>query len=180
MTQDEIINILLNNRGLTSPDLVEKFFHPPHPSDISLTSVGLKSEDIDRAVTLIQHHIAKNHPIFIYGDYDVDGLCGTAILWETLYHTYKNVHPHIPHRREEGYGLTQKGIDHCLSLGAKLIITVDNGIVAHDQITYAKKQGTDVIIIDHHKQEKSCRPPMSSFTPPKPAPPVWPISSLVN
>lgn len=152
MTQDEIIEILLKNRGLTSPELVEGFFQPLHPRDISLHDAGLKSADIHKAITLIRHHIDQNNPIFIYGDYDVDGLCATAILWETIYQNYKNVHPHIPHRREEGYGLSQKGIDHCLSLGAKLIITVDNGIVAHDQIDYAKKQGCDVIIVDHHEK----------------------------
>jgi len=158
MTTDEIIKILLKNRGLTNPEQVEGFFHPPHPADIPLKSVGLKSVDIQKAITLIRRHIRENHKIFIYGDYDVDGLCAAAILWETLYRTYRNVHPHIPHRREEGYGLSQKGIDHCLSLGAKLIITVDNGIVASDQIDYTKKHNCDVIVVDHHEKGKKLPP----------------------
>ena len=81
----------------------------------------------------------------------MDGICSTAILWETLYTDYKNVFPHIPHRESEGYGLSIKGIDHCLEQGAKLIIAVDNGIVAHDQIKYCRKHTCDIIIIDHHE-----------------------------
>ena len=158
MTTDDIIKILLKNRGLTNPEQIEGFFHSPHPADIPLKSVGLKSVDIQKAITLIRRHSRENHQIYIYGDYDVDGLCATAILWETIYAHYKNVHPHIPHRREEGYGLSQKGIDHCLSSGAKLLITVDNGVVAHDQIAYAKKHDCDVIVVDHHEKGKKLPP----------------------
>lgn len=137
MDINSIINTLLKNRNL---DLT-----PQHPKDL-LTPI-----DIKPALQLIKEHIAKNNKIFIYGDYDVDGVCATAILWETLYKDYKNVFPHIPHREAEGYGLSIKGIDHCLGQGAKLIIAVDNGIVAHEQVDYCRNNNCDIIIIDHHE-----------------------------
>lgn len=145
MTEAEIIRKLLKNRGLTSKKSVAEFFHPTHPQDIK------SPFDPSPAIKLINSHIKKGNKIAIYGDYDVDGICSTAILWETLYAGYKNVFPHIPHRREEGYGLSIAGIDHCLSQGAKLIITVDNGIVAYDQVEYCRKKGCDILIIDHHE-----------------------------
>lgn len=151
MDSHALISILLKNRGLTSPSDIEEFFHPTDPLKIPLSKVGLSSGQVEQAIQLIKHHLKAGNRIAVFGDYDVDGICSTAILWETLHKISSNVFPHIPHRREEGYGLSQKGIDHCLKENAKLIITVDNGIVAHDQISYIKKQGADVIIIDHHE-----------------------------
>jgi len=151
MQTDKIIGLLLKNRGLTSPEAVEGFFHPPHPKDLSLKSSGLSASRVTSAIRLIRSHIQQNHPIAVYGDYDVDGICATAVIWETLHAHSPHVFPHIPHRKDEGYGLTQKGIDHCLSQDAKLIITVDNGIVAHEQIEYCRSRGCDVIVIDHHE-----------------------------
>ncbi len=141
----DIVKTLLANRGLKTKKAIEEFFHPTRPEDLK-SPFGSKP-----AIRLIKSHIKKGHKIAIYGDYDVDGLCSTAILWETLYSTYKNVFPHIPHRESEGYGLSIKGIDHCLEQGAKLIIAVDNGIVAHEQVKYCRDKKCDIIIIDHHE-----------------------------
>ena len=151
MQPDELITLLLKNRGLTNPGLIEEFFHPLHPDDISLLDLNLDLDLVTAASDLIRSHINSGHKIFIYGDYDVDGLCATAVMWEAIHSVYSGVLPHIPHRREEGYGLSRKGIDHCLSLGAKLIITVDNGIVAHEQVAYCQSKNCDLIIIDHHE-----------------------------
>ncbi|KKU58275.1 MAG: single-stranded-DNA-specific exonuclease RecJ [Candidatus Amesbacteria bacterium GW2011_GWA2_47_11b] len=141
----DIIKTLLANRGLKTKKAIEEFWHPTQPED-------LKSPfDSKPAIRLIKSHIKKGHKIAIYGDYDVDGICSTAILWETIYSQYKNVFPHIPHRESEGYGLSIAGIDHCLEQGAKLIIAVDNGIVAHEQVAYCRKKKCDIIIIDHHE-----------------------------
>lgn len=145
MTPDEIIQKILTLRGIDNPG---EFFNPTHPKDIK------SPFDSQSAIDLIKKHIAQGEKIAVYGDYDVDGICGTAILWETIYAGYKNVFPHIPHRESEGYGLSTKGISHCLSQGAKLIITIDNGIVAHEQIAYAKDKNCDLIIIDHHEPEE--------------------------
>jgi single-stranded-DNA-specific exonuclease len=145
MTTDSIIKTLLANRGLTTKKSIADFLNPPHPSTLSAPFSSTA------AITLITKHIKLGHTIAIYGDYDVDGICSTAILWETLYAGYKNVFPHIPHRQSEGYGITAAGIDHCLSKSAKLIITVDNGITAHTQIDYCRSKGCDIIVIDHHE-----------------------------
>ena len=155
---DSIINHLLKNRGLETKKQIEEFFHPPHPEKISLKEVGLSDKSIRQAADLIRRHIHSGNQIFIYGDYDVDGLCSTAILWETLHAAYPGILPHIPHRRDEGYGLSTKGIDQCLANGAKLIITVDNGIVAHEQVKYCRDHGCDLIIIDHHEPGDSLPP----------------------
>lgn len=163
MNLDELINILLANRGLSSAVDIQEFFHPQSPTDIPLSSSGLDPDSVQQAIQLIKHHQENKNPIAVYGDYDVDGLCSTAILWETLYHKTLSpfVFPYIPHRKSEGYGLSQAGIDACLSKGAKLIITVDNGIVAHSQISYARAQGADVIVIDHHEPETASNSPSS-------------------
>lgn len=145
METDSIIKLLLKNRGLKTKKQIDEFFHPTHPEDIKAPF------DSKPAIRLIKSHIKKGHKIAVYGDYDVDGLCSTAILWETLYEDYKNVFPHIPHRESEGYGLSIAGIDHCLAEGARLIIAVDNGIVAHEQIKYCRDKKCDIIIIDHHE-----------------------------
>src|SRR3989344_6853660 len=108
MNEDQIIQEILENRGLKTKKQTDEFFHPPHPKDISSPIDSIK------AIKLINTHIQKGDKIFVYGDYDVDGICATAILWETLYSQYKNVFPHIPRRRSEGYGLSTTGIDHCL------------------------------------------------------------------
>lgn len=143
----DIVKTLLANRGLKTKKQIEEFFHPTDPADLKTPF------DSKPAIRLIKAHIKKGHSIAIYGDYDVDGICSTAILWETLYSQYKNVFPHIPHRESEGYGLSLKGIDHCLEQGAKLIIAVDNGIVAYEQVKYCQDKGCDIIIIDHHEAD---------------------------
>ncbi|MDE2588104.1 MAG: single-stranded-DNA-specific exonuclease RecJ, partial [Patescibacteria group bacterium] len=90
--------------------------------------------------------------IIVFGDYDVDGITGTAVLWETLYKQGADVTPYIPHRVDEGYGLSIKGIENVLTQfpDTRLIITVDNGIVANEAVAFANKKGIDVIITDHH------------------------------
>ena len=147
MKIDQITSRLLANRGLKTKKQIAEFFHPIPPAEIPSPFVSAP------AIKLIRSHIKKGHKIAVYGDYDVDGLCSTAILWETLYSHYPNVFPHIPHRELEGYGLSLKGIDHCLEQQAKLIITVDNGIVAHQQVDYCRSQKCDLIIIDHHQAD---------------------------
>lgn len=137
MTIDDILATLIRSRGVE--------INPVNPIDI------VSPFESQPAIDLIKKHIAAGNKIAIYGDYDVDGICSTAILWETLYQEYKNVFPHIPHRESEGYGLSTRGIDHCIEEGAKLIIAVDNGITAFEQVTYCKSRGLDIIIIDHHE-----------------------------
>lgn len=145
MDLTELSQLLLTNREIITPEQKLEFFHPTIPENIPCPF------DSQPAIKLIKQHIQNKNKIAIYGDYDVDGICSTAILWETLYQGYSNVFPHIPHRESEGYGLSIKGIDQCLTQGAKLIIAVDNGIVANTEIDYCRSKNCDIIIIDHHE-----------------------------
>ncbi|MBP6098490.1 MAG: single-stranded-DNA-specific exonuclease RecJ [Candidatus Levybacteria bacterium] len=151
--QEEIINTLLKNRGITNSDQKKEFLNPLLQS-VTFESIGIKEEEIEKAAKRIERAIKNNEVIVIFGDYDVDGVTGTALLWETLYWNfgYKNVFPYIPHRINEGYGISEKGIDGVLleHSDTSLIITVDNGIVAGDAIKYAASKKIDVIVTDHH------------------------------
>lgn len=151
MDLDSLITLLLKNRHLTTQVDINQFFHPTDPVKIDISAVGLDKKAIKSAIQLIKQHIKADHKIAVFGDYDVDGITASAIIWETLHRLTPNVFPYIPHRRTEGYGLSKAGIDACLHQGAKLIITVDNGIVAHSEVAYARSMDCDLIIIDHHE-----------------------------
>ncbi|MBI4039248.1 single-stranded-DNA-specific exonuclease RecJ [Candidatus Daviesbacteria bacterium] len=147
----DIVKILLKNRGITNAAKVKEFFHPRLESIFSLTLI--KKSQLDLTVKRITAAIAKNEQIIVYGDYDVDGICGSAILWETIKQLGAKVMPYIPHRVDEGYGLSIRGIDNLLTAypATRLIITVDNGVTANEAIAYASKQKIDVIVCDHHQ-----------------------------
>ncbi len=154
-TSKEIVDILLKNRNIGKNEKAE-FLHP-NTQTIILENVGLERKEYKKFEKRIKSAIKDNEKIIVYGDYDVDGITGSAILFETLYSSTKQVTAYIPGRVEEGYGLSMKGIDNVLEKypDAKLIITVDNGIVANSAVDYANKKGIDVIITDHHaKGEK--------------------------
>ncbi|MCH7951290.1 single-stranded-DNA-specific exonuclease RecJ [Patescibacteria group bacterium] len=163
--REEIGKNLLANRGVTHKKQVEEFLDPPEPETLSPKMVGIQKAHLTKAITRIKKAIQRKESVVVYGDYDADGICSTAILWETLHALGAQALPFIPHREDHGYGLSVKGIKEILNkpkrytLNAKpsLIITVDNGIVAHDAAAYANEQGIDVIICDHH--EKSTKLP---------------------
>ena len=148
---DDLITILLNNRGLNTNQETEEFLNPKldriTPKNLKINEKKLKS-----SIARIKKAVETNEQIIIYGDYDVDGISGTAILWETLNSLGANVMPYIPHRTDEGYGLSKKGTDNLLKKypETKIIITVDNGIVASAPVDYANSLGLEVIITDHH------------------------------
>lgn len=150
-----IITALYKNREISDSEI--QSFLSPNIESVTFSSVGIDLQEVKKTIERIRVAISSNQGIVIYGDYDVDGICGTAILWETIYSFYKNVHPYIPHRVDEGYGLSVSGIENIISLtpNVGLIITVDNGIVANKSVAYANSRGIDVIITDHHvKGEK--------------------------
>ncbi len=153
---DDVIQVLLSNRDIVSEQDKQDFFNPDF-DEISLESVGVKKNQIDKTLKRLKKAHKNQELVVVYGDYDVDGITGTAILWETLIKLGFKAMPYIPHRIEEGYGLSEKGI---ISLkenmpDASLIITVDNGIVAHDAVAFANTQGIDVIITDHHMSDSN-------------------------
>ena len=148
-----ICDVLLKNRGINTKKEVDEFFNPTPPEKISTTSLGINSEQVAKAILRIKKSIKTKEKVIVYGDYDADGICGTAILWETLYSMGLNVLPYIPERFSEGYGLNVESIQKLKKEDPELglIITVDHGIVAGKKVDIAKDMGVDVIITDHHE-----------------------------
>lgn len=146
----KLLQVLLRNRHIKPSE--EKDFLNPKLSKVTVKSVGIDKNELKKAVLRIKQAIKNKEQIIVFGDYDVDGISGSAILWETLSSVNAKILPYIPHRVDEGYGLSVKGIENLLSKvpDVKLIITVDNGIVADDAVAYANAKGIDVIITDHH------------------------------
>ncbi|MEN9406815.1 MAG: hypothetical protein RLZZ455_31 [Candidatus Parcubacteria bacterium] len=150
-TTEELLAYLLTLRGIVTEEQKAEFVFPKLEA-VNAKSVGIDKKQLQRSVLRIQNAIEKGEQIIIFGDYDVDGICASAILWETLHHKTAKVMPYIPHRVDEGYGLSVSGITNVLTQYPEttLIITVDNGIVANEAVTFAKSQNIDVIITDHH------------------------------
>ncbi len=159
-TAEKLIKVLLENRGLKTKKEIEEFINPKL-ENVTISPVGISKKQLERSVDRIKKAIQNKEQIVVYGDYDVDGICGAAILWETLRDLRASTMPYIPHRIDEGYGLSIQGIDKLKTQNSKLktddvklIITVDNGIVATQAVDYANKNGIDVIITDHHVPSK--------------------------
>ncbi len=155
LKSEELINILLDNRGIKTKAERERFLRPKL-SEVTVQSVKINSQGLRKTLSRIKRAIKNKEKIIVFGDYDVDGICGTAILWETLNALGADVLPYIPSRFEEGYGLSIQGIENIKlkTENVSLIITVDNGIVANGAVDFANKNKIDVIITDHHVPEK--------------------------
>ncbi len=155
--QTEIIKTILKNRGLETKKQQQEFLNPPKSSALTLKQVGISSTETKKAIRRIKRAIKNKEEIIVYGDFDADGICGTAILWEALVEKGAKALPYIPDRIGEGYGLNIETLkklkeDH---LDLTLIITVDQGIVANKKIDFARKLGLEVIVTDHHQPGKS-------------------------
>ena len=146
---DKIIDIILKNRGLKLKKNRQDFLETVSLSKITTKEVGIKEKELIKTADLIKKTIKNNEKIIIYGDYDADGVCATAIMWETLECLGAKVMPFIP-KREEGYGLNNERLDILAADGIKLIITVDQGIVHNAQVKHAREIGLKIIITDHH------------------------------
>lgn len=140
------VSHLLVQRGITSVEEAEKFFHP------SLKDLHdpFLMPDMDKAVSRLNKAMGAKERIMIYGDYDVDGTTAVALVYKYLQNFYSNVEYYIPTRYDEGYGVSERSIDYAASQGVKLIIILDCGIKAIDEIKYAASLGIDFIICDHH------------------------------
>jgi single-stranded-DNA-specific exonuclease len=152
----DIVKVLLQNRGIKTEKQVKEFLDLKLDS-VTTKSVSINTQDLKKTILRIKKAIKDKEQIVVFGDYDVDGICATAIIWETLTSLGAKILPYIPHRVDEGYGLSETGIKN-LKLKIKncsLIITVDNGIVANEAVDFANKNGIDVIITDHHTKLKN-------------------------
>lgn len=152
---DKVIEILLQNREIKTKKEREDFLHPKL-SQVTVKSVEIDDRELQKSVTRIKKAIKAGERIIVFGDYDVDGITGSAILWETLNLLGAKVLPYIPNRIDEGYGLSIRSLENLKAKvpDVKLIITVDNGIVANEAVDLANEEGIDVIITDHHLPAK--------------------------
>ena len=134
-------------RGLTSVEQIENFisvdenwFHDP-----------FLMYDMEKGIERIIEAVQNEEQITIYGDYDADGMTSTALIVETLDSIGANVNYYLPNRFVEGYGPNIEAFQTIINDGTQLIITVDNGVAGHEALTFAKGQGIDVIVTDHHE-----------------------------
>ncbi len=147
---DIIVETLLKNRGIKTKKEREKFLNPSL-SDLRIDSTGIDLGELSKACQRIKKAIKNQESIVVYADYDVDGICAGAIVWEAIYGTYRKVMPYIPDRRKEGYGFSKIGLDYIKKeYNVSLVIAVDHGISSSEEINYARKLGIDTIVIDHH------------------------------
>jgi single-stranded-DNA-specific exonuclease len=152
---------LLYRRGYRDAESASRFLNP---SLADLLDPFLL-RDMDRAVDRVAHAIARRERIEIHGDYDVDGVTSTVILKKALEIAGGEVGWHIPHRLNDGYGMQPAAIEEAVSRGAKLIISVDNGIRAAAAIEKARELGVDVIVTDHHLPEAELPPALALVNP---------------
>ena len=138
---------LLSNRGLDSADKVKAFLNK---DEIPLHDPYLL-KDMDRAVERIRRAIDNKERVCIYGDYDVDGVTSVSILYLYLKSLNVDIHYYIPCRKGGGYGVSRSAVDKLIEEGTQLIVTVDTGITANEEILYAKEHGIDFVVTDHHE-----------------------------
>jgi single-stranded-DNA-specific exonuclease len=156
------ISELLVQRGITSEEEAEKFFHP------SLKDMHdpFLMPDMDKAVNRLNQAMGLKEKILVYGDYDVDGTTAVALVYKYLQNFYSNIDYYIPTRYDEGYGISKRSIDEAVENGVKLVIILDCGIKAIEEIKYAKEKGIDFIICDHHVPDDEL-PPAAAILNPK-------------
>lgn len=145
------IGVTLFKRGILTSDDLHAFFNTPLQS----LKNPFHMKDMEKAVRRVYEAIISGEKICVYGDYDVDGVTSTALIYLFLKEVGANVGYYIPNRIEEGYGLNKEAINELRARGVGLLITVDCGITALDEIKFAKDIGMDVIITDHHKPLES-------------------------
>ena len=141
-----VIVTLLYNRGITSDSEIQSFLS----KSMQAVHNPFLLPDMDKATDRILLALEEKQKICIYGDYDVDGITATVLLYKYLLSHGADVSYYIPDREEEGYGINIKAINKISKTGCKLLITVDCGITATGETELAKAQGMDVIITDHH------------------------------
>lgn len=144
---DEVTASLLVQRGVETFEQARAFFRP----SLSDLHDPYLMKDMDKAVQRIEQAVANNENILVFGDYDVDGTTSVALVSSYLRSYYDNVDTYIPDRYNEGYGVSNAGIDYADDNGCTLIIALDCGIKSIDKVDYAKSKGIDFIICDHHR-----------------------------
>ncbi|MYC71419.1 MAG: single-stranded-DNA-specific exonuclease RecJ [Gemmatimonadetes bacterium] len=140
---DSLIDALLAGRGLTRAELQvgPEALHPPE-----------QMQDMATAVARLERAVRDREKIVVYGDYDVDGVCSTAVLMDFLERVGADCDCLLPDRHKDGYGLKPPGVERAIAKGARVIVTVDNGISAYEALELAAVRGVEVVVADHHQQ----------------------------
>ena len=159
-----ILSSLLLRRGITTESAAKRFFRPQLADLIN----PFLMKDMDIAVDRLNDAMGRKERILVYGDYDVDGCTAVALVYKFLQQFYSNIDYYIPDRYDEGYGVSNKGIEYARETGVKLIIILDCGIKAVKQIAYAKTLGIDFIICDHHVPDEEMPPAVAILNPKRP------------
>ena len=141
-----VVARVLMARGIDSVQEARRFFRP------QLTDLHdpFLFQDMQKAVDRLNLALGRKERILVYGDYDVDGCTAVALVYRFLQQFSSNIDYYIPDRNEDGYGVSRKGVDHAKETGVGLVIVLDCGIKATDEIAYARQNGIDFIICDHH------------------------------
>ncbi|MDY6372240.1 MAG: DHH family phosphoesterase [Bacteroidales bacterium] len=143
---DKIIAILLVERGVTTFEEARRFFRPA----LDQIHDPFLMKGMREAINRINEAIERQERIMVYGDYDVDGTSAVALVYSYFKELDSNIDFYVPDREREGYGVSYQGIDYAAETGVKLIIALDCGIKAMEQVEYARERGIDFIIGDHH------------------------------
>ncbi len=152
---------MLRERCITTASEARHFFRP------QLTELldPFLMNDMQKAVERLNRALRHKERIMVYGDYDVDGVTSVALVYRFLRPYHDNIDYYIPDRYEEGYGVSFKGIDFAAEMGVRLIIVLDCGIKAVDEIAYARGLGIDFIICDHHVPDEQLPPAVAILNP---------------
>ena len=142
----------LVRRGFTTKETIDSFLFSTFERDVAHAS---QMKDAEKAVDRILHAIANKEKILVFGDYDVDGITSSSLMMICLLPLGANVNFFLPHRVRDGYGISSKVVERAAKNGYSLIITVDNGITAHEPAITARACGIDLIITDHHRPHDS-------------------------
>ncbi len=164
MGQPSLVNQLLYNRGLTEPARAKSFLSIGQ----DLQHDPFLLTDMEKAVARIRQALTSGETIVVYGDFDADGICGTAVLVEGLARLGGKMLSYFPHRVQEGYGLNTDSLDNLKTQGVSLVITVDCGITNNAEVAYAQSHGLDVIITDHHNVMSGLPPALATVNPKRP------------
>lgn len=169
-----ILADLLIRRGIKTESAAKRFFRPMLNELID----PFLMNDMDIAVDRLNDAMGRKERIMVYGDYDVDGCTAVALVYKFLQQFYSNIEYYIPDRYEEGYGVSHSAIDHANENGVKLIIVLDCGIKAFEEIAYAKSLGIDFIICDHHEPDDNDLPMAAAILNPKRHDSTYPFKHL--
>ena len=141
-----IVKILIN-RGMNTIDEIKSFIDPKMED----LSDPFELPDMGKAIERIVDALRENEKILVYGDYDVDGITASSLMFLVLNKLGAQVFYYLPNRLVEGYGLSEEGIAEATKVGATLIVSVDTGVTAIEEVEYARKHGIDIVVTDHHE-----------------------------